>query len=361
MQTHRRNLDMKLFKRSLKKRGLPPGTLTVPEGVTTGPPTVTLLQYDSGTFTEKTVTSDETLVHEIPGTVAWLNSDGLGDIELFRRAGREFDIHDLSLEDILNIDQRPKIEEHEGYFLIIVKMIYCNQPTSEIEVEQISLILRDNLVITFQEKPGDVFEGIRERLRNNKGRIRRERADYLLFALLDAIVDNYFMVFEQLGEQITACENEVISSPLPSTSAKIHALRNRLIMLRRAIWPLRDVVSELKRAESDLFGDETKPYFKDLYDHTLQIIEAMETYRDVLSGLLDGYQNAVSNRMNEIMKILTIISTLFIPLSFLAGLYGMNFKNMPELEWPWGYPLLLAVMGLLAAGLLLFFRRKRWI
>jgi magnesium transporter len=352
---------MNLFRRSLKKSGLPPGTLTIPEGITPVRPTVTLFEYDTQILKETAAELLESEIKENFEGIYWLNIDGLGDIKLFRRIGEQFDIHDLSLEDILNIDQRPKIEEHEGYFLIVVKMISWNTTKSEIDVEQVSLILRNNMVLTFQEKPGDVFTSIRERLRNNKGRIRREGADYLAFALLDAIVDNYFVVFEQLGEQITACENEVIHNPTASTSAKIHALRNRLIMLRRAIWPLREVANELKRVESDMFRDETKPYFKDLYDHTLQIIEAMETYRDVLSGLLDGYQNAVSNRMNEIMKILTIISTLFIPLSFLAGLYGMNFKNMPELEWQWGYHMLLAVMGTLAAGLLLFFRKKRWI
>lgn len=340
---------------------MPPGTLAVSEGVAVEKPVLTLFQYDEKNCIEKEITVDEIETPAGDHTVSWINVDGLGDVTVFETIGNLFGIHDLALEDILNIDQRPKIEEHDGYFLIVLKMIYHNENDGNIEVEQVSMVLKRSVVLTFQEKRGDVFSSIRDRIRNSRGRIRKRGNDYLAFALLDAIIDHYFVVFEQLGEQVTACENEVISNPTPATSARIHILRNKLITLRRAIWPLRDVISELKKSESDLFSDETELFFRDLYDHTIQIIEAIETYREMLSGLLDGYQNAVSNKMNEIMKILTIISTMFIPLSFLAGLYGMNFKNMPELETTWGYPVLLGVMLCIAGLLLLYFKRKKWI
>ena len=352
---------MKLFRRRFTKAGLPPGTLMAPQEPDVKKPVITLFQFDKDTITEKSITSEELKELQDTSSVIWINIDGLDDVDIFHTIGELFSIHDLSLEDILNIDQRPKLEEHEGYILAIVKMIYLDSASNQIEVEQVSMILHDNIVFTFQEKPGDVFTPIRERLRNNKGRIRSRGADYLLYALLDAIVDNYYGIFELLGEQITDCENDVINSPSLSTSTKIHSIRNKLILLRRSIWPLRDVVTELRRNESDMFRKDTEPFLRDLYDHTVHNIEAMETYRDMLSGLLDGYNNAVSNRMNEIMKILTIISTLFIPLSFMAGLYGMNFKYMPELEWQWGYPVLLLVMAGVIAGLLLYFRRKKWI
>lgn len=352
---------MKLFRRKFTKAGLPPGTLWVPEGVSKEKPELTLFRYNEESLVEKKITIDELETVHKDQHVSWINVDGLGDVNVFEAIGKQFAIHDLAMEDILNVDQRPKIEEHDGYFLVVIKMIYHSEINGGIEVEQVSIVLMGHLVLTFQEKPGDVFTSIRERIRNSKGRIRKRGADYLAFALLDAIIDHYFIVFEQLGEQVTACENEVIGNPTAATSARIHLLRNKLIALRRAIWPLRDVISELRKSESDLFSDETELFFRDLYDHTIQIIEAMETYREMLSGLLDGYQNAVSNKMNEIMKILTIISTMFIPLSFLAGLYGMNFKNMPELETTWGYPVLLAVMLCVAGLLLLFFKRKKWI
>jgi magnesium transporter len=352
---------MNLFRKKFRKAGLPPGWLSVPEGVSKEKPELTLFRYNEDSLIEKKITVDELETVHRDQYVGWINVDGLGDINVFETIGKQFGIHDLALEDILNVDQRPKIEEHDGYFLIIIKMIYHNDKDGSIEVEQVSMVLMEHFVLTFQEKPGDVFTSIRERIRNSKGRIRQRGADYLAFALLDAIVDYYFIVFEQLGEQVTECENEVISNPTPATSARIHVLRNKLIALRRAIWPLRDVISELRKSESDLFSDETEMFFRDLYDHAIQIIEAMETYREMLSGLLDGYQNAVSNKMNEIMKILTIISTMFIPLSFLAGVYGMNFKNMPELKTTWGYPVLLGVMLCVAGLLLLFFKRKKWI
>jgi magnesium transporter len=293
--------------------------------------------------------------------LSWINIDGLSDTHLLEKIGIELGIHNLTLEDIVTIDQRPKFEDHEKYLYIVLKMIDWSTTHNDLNAEQVSILLLPNVVLSFQERPGDVFNLIRERLRRGVGRTRKEEADYLVYSIMDAIVDNYFTVMERLRSEIEMIEDEVIEDPTTETSYKIHKMRSKVSMLRRSIWPLREVISTILRTESDLIKPEILPYIRDLYDHTIKVIETLETFRDTLAGLLDIYLSSVSNKMNEVMKVLTMISTVFIPLSFLAGLYGMNFQYMPELHFRWSYPILLGIMALFVVFFLLFFKRKKWI
>jgi len=352
---------MDLFRKRSRKRGLPPGTLTAPDDSTTAIPTITLFQYNEEAVEEKQIDAVQLRDFAHIDPICWINVNGLGDVDIFRSMGTIFSIHDLLLEDILNTDQRPKFEERDSSLFLVMKMISLNKETRDIDVEQVSFVLTPNAALTFQERPGDVFDLIRTRIRNARGRIRKMGSDYLIYSLMDAIVDTYFSVLEQLGEEIEEVEEEVISNPTTATSVRIHHLRRKIIILRRSIWPLREVAGGLLRSESPLIGKETRLYLKDLYDHTIQVIETLETFRDMTSGMLDIYLSSTGNRMNEIMKVLTIISTVFIPLGFLAGLYGMNFRHMPELDWRWSYPLLLILMATVAGGLLVYFRKKRWL
>jgi magnesium transporter len=231
----------------------------------------------------------------------------------------------------------------------------------EIRSEQLSLIVSRGFVISFQETEGDVFDGVRDRIRKSKGKIRRRGAVYLAYSLIDAVVDNYFLILEEVGEELEVLEERLLSGPTPDASSQIHQMKREMIFLRKSVWPLREVISRLSRGESEIFEEPTEVYLRDVYDHTVQTIEAIETFREVLSGMLEIYLSSISNRMNEVMKVLTIIATIFIPLTFVAGIYGMNFEYMPELRWRWGYPAILLFMLLSGAVMLLYFRRKRWI
>ena len=287
---------------------------------------------------------------------------GLHQVELLERLNDCFGLHPLVLEDILNTDQRPKMEDFGDYLYIVLRMLDLDKKNGNAVVsEQISLILGKNFVLTFQEKEGDLFDPLRERIRNGKGRLRKMGPDYLVHALLDAIVDQYFVVLEKLGERIEFLEEELVTRPTPSTLHRLHQLKREMIFLRKSVWPLREVIGTLERGESSLIQASPDLYLRDIYDHTIQVIDNVETFRDMLSGMLDIYLSSISNRMNEIMKVLTIISTIFIPLTFIVGLYGMNFKFMPELEWPWGYPSVLLLMLGVTVFMLFFFRRKKWL
>ncbi len=342
--------------------GLPPGTL-VPPSVAEGQRVrIKSFVYDESSYTENDLTSLADLtVPENTSAVTWINIDGLSDIDILEEIGERFGVHDLVLEDILDTEQRPKYEDHEDYLFVVMKMIYYYEGRGEPLVEQVSFILRDRMVISIQERAGDVFTSIRERIRRGRGRVRRRGPDYLLSTLTDAIVDQYFLVMETLGEQVAHVEATILKDPRPTGIQSIHRLRNRVITLRRSIWPLREVISHLLRGEQGIIKESTRPFIRDIYDHTIQVAETLETFRDMLSGLLDVYLSMVSHRMNEIMKVLTIISTLFIPLSFIAGVYGMNFKFMPELEWKLGYPFVLGLMLIVALSFLAFFRKKHWL
>ncbi|MDN7012246.1 magnesium/cobalt transporter CorA [Methanoculleus sp. FWC-SCC3] len=323
------------------------------------PVTVTVIDYDESHLEERTYTLPEIRLPARRPAVTWIDVDGVHDTKVIQAVGDAVGIHPLTLEDISNTRQRPKIEDYGDYLYVAVRMLAPGD--GEFHSEQVSLVLGRGYVISFQEHPGDVFERIRERLRAGAGRLRSEGADYLFYALLDAIVDGYFAVIEELGERIETVEEEVVADPDRETLQAIYALKRSLIALRRSVWPLREAVAQLERGESSLIGEQTLVYFRDVYDHTIEVAETVETYRDTMSGTLDVYLSSQSSKMNEIMKVLTIIATIFIPLTFIAGVYGMNFAYMPEISHPWGYPLALASMAAVAVAMLLYFRKKGWI
>lgn len=351
------------IKKRSKKAGLPPGTpVHIGERIR-GDTRITLFAYNEQALEERELERpEECALFKDKLPVFWINIVGLHQVEALEKLNDCFGIHPLVLEDILNTDQRPKMEDFGNYLYIVLKNLFITQkPGEEIGSEQVSLILGPNFVLSFLEKEGPLFDGIRDRIRNGKGRLRKLGGDYLVHALLDTIVDHYFVVSEKLGEKIEILEDELVSRPTPETLREIHKLKREMIFLRKAVWPLREVIGSLERRETDLIKESTVIYLRDIYDHTIQAIDNIETFRDILSGMLDIYLSSLSNRMNEIMKVLTIISTLFIPLTFIVGWYGMNFKHMPELEWQWGYPLVLFVMLALSVFMLAYFRRKKWI
>jgi magnesium transporter len=352
----------RLIKKRSKKAGLPPGSLIHIGEKKEGMAKITLLDYDEAHVLEKEVSAtEECLVFKDQPTVTWIDVDGIGHIETIQRLGDCYGLHPLVLEDILNTDQRPKIEDYDRYSYIILKMLFCHQ-SGQVEAEQISLILGRNFLFSFREGRGeDVFDPIRERIRNGKGRIRKMGADYLAHALIDAIVDRYFIILEQLGERIESLEEAVVTRPTTQTLKEIHSLKREMIFLRKAVWPLREVIGSLTRGESSLIQESTRVYLRDLYDHTIQVIDTIETFRDMVSGMLDIYLSSVSNRLNSVMKVLTVIATIFMPLTFLAGVYGMNFKYMPELEWRWSYPIVWLIMIGIGVFMLVSFRKKKWL
>jgi magnesium transporter len=354
---------VKLFKKRSEKSGLPPGALVHVGQKKIEKAKITIIDYDEVIFREKEAKKiEESFPFKDEPTVTWINIDGLHEVEIIEKIGRHFDVHPLLLEDILNTEQRPKMQDFEDYIFVVLKMLYYNNTENGIlSTEQMSLILGKNFVISFQEREGDAFHAIRDRIRNAKGRIRKMGPDYLAYSLMDAIVDGYFAILEKLGEKIEDIEEELVTNPTPETLKTIHGLKRDMIYLRKSVWPLREVVSNLERGESKLIKETTIIYLRDIYDHTIQVIDTIETFRDVLSGMLDIYLSSISNRMNEVMKVLTIIATIFIPLTFIAGVYGMNFKYMPELEEPWGYPAVWSVMIIIGISMLFYFRRKKWI
>jgi len=350
------------IKRHSRKAGLPPGTLVHIGEKKAEQIRITLIDYNEQNIQERVVeTIEECFPFKKTPTVTWINIDGLNSVETIEKIGKHFELHPLILEDILNTGQRPKCEDYEKCLFMVLKMLRYNNDSNIIQPEQVSLVLGQKFVISFQEEVGDVFEQIRDRIRNAKGRIRKMSADYLAYALIDAIVDNYFLILEKMGEQIESMEEELIAKPSDKTVRRIHALKRELIFLRKSVWPLRELVNSMEKTESSLISDATSPYLRDVYDHTIQVIDTVESFRDMVSGMLDIYLSSISNRMNAVMKVLTIIATIFIPLTFIAGIYGMNFKFMPELEWKWGYFIVLIIMAVVAAVMLIYFKRKKWL
>jgi magnesium transporter len=327
------------------------------------PVTLTLIDYDEKNFTERQLGSvEESFVFKDSKTVSWINVDGVHDIGVIEQIGKHFGLHLLILEDIVHVGQRPKMEEHDAHLYIVLKMLSYDPQIRAVESEQVSMVLGPNYLLTFQEHPGDVFEQIRQRIRIDKGRIRKMGSDYLAYALIDAIVDNYFQILEAFGEQIESLEESLLGNSGRDILHDIHRLKRELTLLRKSIWPLRELVAGLDRSETGIMKKETRIFVRDLYDHTIQIMDTIESYRDVASGLLDLYLSIVSNRMNAVMKVLTIIATIFIPLGFIAGVFGMNFENMPELKWHWAYPVgFWSLILLLGAGMFYLFRRNKWL
>jgi magnesium transporter len=326
------------------------------------PVKIHILDYNETDFTEKNLTTiAESLPFRESPSVTWLNITGVHDESIIHETGEIFKIHPLVLEDIANTTQRPKVEDHDSFIFVVIKMAYSNFESGEIVLEQLSLLVGKDFVISLQEKEGDILEGLRERIRNSKGRIRRLGSDYLMYGIIDAVVDHYFSVLEHIGEEIEGLEQQLMLSANQELLTRIYSLKQELVYLRRSIWPMREVVSTLQRTEHELISKDTFVYFRDVYDHTVQVVETVETFRDMSSGMLDLYLSTVSNKMNEVMKVLTIFAAIFIPLTFIAGVYGMNFEFMPELKWKLAYPVWWIVTIALVIGMLIYFRRRKWL
>lgn len=345
------------------KTGLLPGTLAyVGDRPEAGPIKLTLIDYDEDRLVEReTAVVEECFpfLDQPPNT--WLNVDGVHQVEVIEKIGQHLNLHPLLLEDLVNTRQRPKLEDYEGHLFIILKMLNYEATHRQVHAEQVALVLGPDYLISFEEDPGDVFDQVRTRLRAGAGRLRKAGPDYLAYSLIDAIVDNYFNILEETGEDIADLEEELATAPHRETLQTIYRLKREMIALRRAVWPLREVLGALQRADSPLIQPGTQLYLRDVYDHTIQIIDAVESMRDLLAGMLDIYLSGTSNRLNEIMKVLTIFSAIFIPLTFLAGVYGMNFRYFPEINWRSGYPLFWLVTIVIIVSMLIFFRRKRWL
>jgi magnesium transporter len=353
----------KRIKSRIKKIGLPPGSLIHIGDRCSVTPKITLLDYDESQFLEKEIgTIAECQPFKDQKTVTWINIDCIHDTKILEELGEVFALHPLTLEDILNTDQRPKMEDFGEYIYIVLKTFSVpDDRPDEIFSDQISIILGSGFVISFQEKETDLFKLIRERIKAGKGRLRKSGADYLVYALMDVIVDNYFWILEKLGEKIDVTEESLIKNPSTETLNAIQHLKREMLFLRKSVWPLRETISGLERIDSPLIHRSTGIFLRDVYDHTIQVIDTVETYRDMLSGMLDIYLSSISNRLNEVMKVLTIIATFFMPLTFLVGVYGMNFKYMPELEWRWGYLTLWALMITIAIVMLIYFKKRKWL
>jgi len=351
----------KLIGRRSRKAGLPPGSLVHVGEVRRETARVTVLDYDAEHVEEREVAAvAECLVFRDKPTVTWVNVAGLRDAAELEKLGECYGLHPLVLEDILNTEQRPKLEDYGEYLFVVLKMIYYDDQ-DELVAEQISLIVGPSFVISFQENGADVFDPVRERIRSGKGRVRKSGADYLAYALIDAVVDNYFAVLEKIGDEVEDMEEELLARPSSRTLQSIHDLKREMVFLRKSAWPLREMVSAMQRAESPLIQETTVVYLRDVHDHAIQVIDTIESLRDIVVGMLDTYLSSVSNRMNEVMKVLTIIATVFIPLTFVAGVYGMNFQHMPELGWHYSYPIIWLVFVGTTVWMIAFFRRKQWL
>lgn len=343
-----------------------PGTLNLQPNAL--PSRITLIDYnDSQAIRVELENPIDCAAYLHTESVSWINVDGLGNEATWEQLSQAFNLHPIALEDIVNVPQRPKVVEYEEHLVLIYRMVTLDETSKKFVSEQISFVLGKHYLLTVQEEPQyDCLGGVRERIRSKKGMIRQKGVDYLFYSLIDAIIDGFFPVMEVYGELVQSLQNEVVTRPTRQSLAKIHQLEQDLLILRRAVWPQRDAINSLLRDGNELISDEVRVFLRDCYDHIIQILDMVETYRDLASNLTDIYLSSVSNRMNEIMKTLTVISSIFIPLTFIVGVYGMNFNpdkspfNMPELNWYWGYPVTWAVMLTVGAGMIFFFWRKGW-
>jgi magnesium transporter len=345
--------------------GSAPGTLNIEDDAPI--PNIILIDYNETKATRVHLPTPEASVPYLDTeSVSWVDVQGLGSEEVLRRLGEVFKLHPMVLEDVVNVPQRPKVEEYDKQLVIVARMVMPGDEGKGFVSEQVSFILGPHYLLTVQEEPElDTFNPVRDRIRTCKGAIRKHGADYLAYTLLDTIIDGFFPVLEQYGEQIEDLEDEVVMKPTHQTLEKIYALKRELLTLRRSIWPQRDAINSLIRDGSDLISPEVLIYLRDCYDHAVQVLDMVETYRELAASLMDVYLSSVGNRMNEVMKLLTVISSIFIPLTFIAGVYGMNFNtespwNMPELNWYWGYPAVMLLMGAIAATLIYFFWKRGW-
>jgi magnesium transporter len=355
-------MPKKRVSRTSKMAGLAPGTLIHIGEQKIERSRIRVLDYDETQVDEREIrTVEEAFPFKGKPTVTWISIDGIHDKEIIEKIGCHFDIHPLLLEDIMNTNQRPKVEDFGDYIFIVLKTLSHEEGGDRVSAEQVSLVVSRDVVISFQERENAIFEPLRERIRNGKGRVRKMGTDYLAYSIIDAIVDEYFVIIENIGEDIERFEDKLVLEFGPRTLKGIQSLRTEMLALRRAIWPMREVVLGLERLESALIQESTGIFFRDVYEHTVQIMDTVETYRDMLSGMLDIYLSSISNRLNEVMKVLTIIATIFIPLTFIAGVYGMNFEFMPELKWRYGYAFAWFIMLAVVGVMLYYFRKKKWI
>lgn len=356
--------DQDLYPDLSSRAGMEPGEMVFVGEKRQEHSTLTIMRYNAdGLMDEQILTDIETVIHLAEHNkkgITWINLNGLQNTTWIKRLGEIFEIHPLTLENILNTNQRPKLDEFTDSLFLEMNMLTWQADTKEIITEQLSVLVKKGVLITFQEVDGDVFENLRQNIRDGNQRVNRTGSDYLMYAILDAVVDHYFIVLENLSDTIEDLEDAITRHPDPAMLKSIHHFKRDLLFLRKSVWPLRELVNGLARVTSPLICPETMIYLRDVYDHSIQIMDIVETFRDMVSGILDIYLSSVSNQMNEVMKVLTIISTLFIPLTFITGLYGMNFENMPELRWEWGYFGVLGIMGVLLILMILYFRRKKW-
>jgi magnesium transporter len=359
--------------RSRKKVGLPPGAVVFTGRAKTEPVSISIMNYAADRLTERDdVSVDDALRQRDAAGPSWVNVTGVHDVEIVQTLGEHFGLHPLVQEDVAHTSQRPKLEVYDDHVYVVLKMLTLAEPDEaetpdgdtpapQLRVEQVSLVVGEEWLLCFQEDAGDVFDPVRERIRSGRGRIRTRSTDYLAYALVDVIIDHYFVVLEHLGDRIEALEDEVLDDPDQRTQEKINRVRRDLVTMRRMTWPVRELLSQMDRLESDVWDEATRPFVRDAYDHAVQVLDLVESLRDVVGGLTDLYMTSLSNRMNEIMKVLTIMGSIFIPLTFVAGIYGMNFDYMPELQVWWAYPLVWTVMLTTAAALLVFFWKRDWI
>jgi magnesium transporter len=345
------------------KLGMAPGSLVFTGMQKMAQVDISVINYSESEYIESTPKNMEEVISKIKSFkgITWVNIDGLHDEKSIEEICTFLGVHKLSMEDILSVGQRPKLEDYSEYLQAVVKLLSIDPVEDTIEYEQLSFILKGNTLITFQEKTGDVFDSVRNRIKEGKGNLRKKGADYLLYALLDLIVDHYFSILESFSEKLEDLETELLGNPDKNTLNKLHRLRRETLLLRRTIYPLREMVGRFEKLEEPIINSDIKVFIRDLYDHTVKVIENIEVLRDMTSGLLDLYMNTTSNKMNEIMKVLTIMSAIFIPITFIAGLYGMNFANIPELNYKYGYFITLGFMLIVIIGMLIFLKRKKWI
>ncbi len=354
----------KLFRAKKKTAGLPPGT-----PVYTGSNTkkekvfVNMIDYKGNVINEKVIVDPaECSVFIQKDTISWIDVEGIHDVALVQKISDSINLHPLVVEDILNVDQRSKMEEYDGYIYLVLKMFHLGKNIDEIIPEQVSIILSKNYVVTFQEGvEGDTFHEIRTRIRNHKGIINNMSSDYLMYSIIDSIIDSYFTILEVFGDRIERLEEELVNNPQKKTLTEIYRIKREMLYIRKSVWPLREAISRLERGESDLITRNTHLYLRDVYDHTINVLDTIETYRDMLSGMIDIYLSSISNRLNETMKYLALISTIFIPMTFIASIYGMNFELMPELKWAHGYWFALSIMATIGLSFLIYFKRKKWV
>lgn len=353
----------RLFRKKKKPAGTPPGTLVYTGEQKTDKVRVNLIDYDGHIVAEKEITNPEECIHLTKtGSISWVDVEGLHDVAMIQKLGECLKLHPLVMEDILNVDQRSKMEGYDGYIYIVLKMFHLIGQTGEIIPEQVSIILAKNYVVTFQEGfEGDTFHEIRERIRNKKGIITKMTSDYLVYSIIDSIIDSYFTMLENFGDRIERLEEELVNNPEKRTLTEIYRLKREMLYLRKSVWPLREAISRLERGESELITRDTHIYLRDVYDHTINVLDTIETYRDMLSGMIDIYLSSISNRLNETMKYLAGISTIFIPMTFIASIYGMNFEIMPELKWEHGYWIALGIMFSVGIGFFIYFKSKKWV